>query len=182
MSKLISDKKGADKILSLYWFVIIIIISGGVIAMAYNFYGAPFDVRDLEVGVFSDQVANCISQNGMMNNFLYDESGFKDDANVNFLENCGLTFDTESTFDGEMQCMVYADFYKVGDTENSVFEIKQGNLNFLGECYIKSTSDEDYSSLVKCDEDRIYVLDDYGNQYLVKIITAIKKADKNVKS
>ena len=172
MLRIIKNNKGADKVLSIYWFVVIVIITVGVIAMVYNFYGAPYDVREVESGILSNKVADCIS---------YNSSGFKSDSGENFLGDCGITLTTESDWNNEIQYLIDVNFYNVNDTNSSVFELKKGNLNFISECYIKKTSGADYSRLVKCDEKRLYALDNYGNQYLIKIITGVKKAEKNAK-
>ncbi len=180
---LIESKSGADKLLSLYWFVVIVIISGGVIAMAYNFYGAPYDVRGVESAILSNKVADCISSKGELNGFLYNESGLKKDSGGNFLQNCGINFnvENENNWAGEPQYFIDINFYNVNDTTNSVFEIKKGNLNIVSECYIKTASGKDYQKLVKCDEERVYALDNSGKQYLVKIISGVKKTEKNAK-
>ena len=59
-----SSKKGADKILSVYWFAVLFIIASGVVAMVYVFYTSPFDVRNAEADALGNKIASCISQNG----------------------------------------------------------------------------------------------------------------------
>ena len=58
--KLINNKRG-DKILSIYWFAILLIIAGGIFGMVYVFYGTPYDVREIETRVLTNQIADCIS-------------------------------------------------------------------------------------------------------------------------
>ena len=61
---MIKNKIGADKILSVYWFFILFIISSGIFAMVYVFYNSPFDVRETESGILADKTAECILEQG----------------------------------------------------------------------------------------------------------------------
>ena len=62
----IKNRMGADKILSIYWFAILFIISIGVFSMVYVFYKTPFDVREIEAEILSSKIAECISQQGKL--------------------------------------------------------------------------------------------------------------------
>ena len=68
------NKKGAGKILSPYWFVILVLIAGGVFAMVYAFYGAPYDVRWIESRILMNKVADCVSYEGKINSLLISSS------------------------------------------------------------------------------------------------------------
>ena len=59
-----TNKTGADKILSVYWFAILFIVASGIFAMVYVFYNSPFDVRNAEADALGNQIASCILQNG----------------------------------------------------------------------------------------------------------------------
>ncbi len=74
MNNFFISKIGGDKVLSIYWFAIIVIVAGGVFGMAYNFYGAPYDVRELEGDVLSNKIADCISSQGYLNEKLFNSS------------------------------------------------------------------------------------------------------------
>ena len=50
------NRIGAEKIISVYWFVILIIIAGAVVAMVSLFYGSPYDVRVTEANIMINQV------------------------------------------------------------------------------------------------------------------------------
>src|SRR3989344_5603718 len=51
------NRIGAEKIISVYWFVILIIIAGAVVAMVSLFYGSPYDVRVTEANIMINQVS-----------------------------------------------------------------------------------------------------------------------------
>src|SRR3989338_10868548 len=67
------NRKGAEKIISIYWFAILIIIAGAVVAMVSLFYGTPYDVRDAEANILVNKVSNCLSENGKLNKELFNE-------------------------------------------------------------------------------------------------------------
>jgi len=58
------NKRGAEKVLSVYWFVILLLVAGGVFAMVYNFYHHPYDVREIEANLMINTVADCVSTGG----------------------------------------------------------------------------------------------------------------------
>ena len=62
--KFIKNKKGSDKVLSIYWFVILFIISTGIFGMVYVYYHAPFNVREAEGDIMVNKIAECVSQQG----------------------------------------------------------------------------------------------------------------------
>src|SRR3972149_9772465 len=63
---ILKNKTGAEKYLSVYWFAILIIVAAAVSAMVINFYNSPYDVRELEANLMIDNVANCLSESGVL--------------------------------------------------------------------------------------------------------------------
>ena len=156
------------KVLSVYWFAILVIIAGGVFAMVYLFYHQPYDVRELEADILAQKVAACISEKGMLKEELGD---FK-------FDDCHLNFEVEEIWD-VTQYYAGVEFFSIGDTDNSLLEISEGNKNFVSSCEIQE--DEEYTKLAKCVERRFYSVDDKNNQYLIKILSVVGKGDKNAK-
>lgn len=177
------SKKGSDKVVSVYWFVILAITAGGIFAMVYSFYGAPYDVREIEVSVLNNKIADCVSREGKLNSNLILNNNFSDDFEENVLENCDLIFDTEKEFDWEIERQYFfeVEFYSLENLDSSLFLISEGNLNFKQDCFIENKKGEDYEKLVKCEEKRFYSLDENDNQYLIKILSGVRKSEKNVK-
>ena len=62
---LLKNRRGAEKILAVYWFAVLIIISVGVFSIVFSFQ-SPYDVRGLEASVLAGQVADCISNQGVL--------------------------------------------------------------------------------------------------------------------
>ncbi len=171
-------KKGGSKVIAMYWFVILMIIAGGIFAMVYSFYHHPYDVRELEGEIMADKIADCLSSKGKLNSELFNEEGFREEYKNIFLEECSFTFDAEENFGEEPQYYFKINFFESEDLENSVFEISKGNSNLVAGCEIQK--EKEYKREVKCVEEDFFSF--YGTKlYLIKILTIVKKTEKNVK-
>jgi len=177
------NQRGTDKILSMYWFVILVLVAGGVFAMVYNFYSAPYDVRETESNILAEKIADCISTQGIIDSKFLSGSIFNTEISKTFMDNCSFNFAVEEGY-GDSKVTQYfyeVDFYTPKDTESSAFSFNGGNLNWKGDCFIKKESGKDYTNLAKCTEKRFYALSGNGEQYLIKILSVIGKSEKNVK-
>ena len=174
MTKIL-DKHGAEKILSIYWFAILIIIAGAVVAMVSLFYGTPYDVRDTEANIMINQVSNCLSKNGKLAQELFDETkNFNE--NFNLKEECNLIFETELKSERE-EYFLEADFYNLNNEK--VFSISDGNSNLYADC--KIDSEGKYKRLSKCVDREFYSLDSSDDVFKIKITAVVRKTEKNVK-
>jgi hypothetical protein len=184
-NKFLRGKIGGDKVISIYWFAIIVIVAGGVFAMAYNFYGAPYDVREIEVDVFSNKVSDCISFKGVLNKNLFNIStgDFDSSFEENFYEYCGLSFETEKEYLWENTNQYFTEviFYDINGEE--LFKFFKGNINLKQDCFVKDKKGNEYDILSKCSEKRFYSVSPLNedDQYLVSVLSGIRKSEKNVK-
>ena len=160
------NKKG-EEVLSLYWFLILTITAGGIIGMIFVFYGSPYDIRDIEANLLIDKIADCVSYNGVINESIIFDGELKE---IDF-SSCHLNFSPE-----EDEYFYKISFYKLEDLEDVFFQGNDGNLNLEASCAIEQDSDK----LPGCVEKSFYSLDNLGNQYLIKILVAIRKIEKNV--
>ena len=163
------NKKATEKILSVYWFVILILVAGGVFAMVYTFYNYPYDIRDIEVNIMVNRVADCLSTGGKLNSYVFEEE-FKTD----FLEICDLTFDTEEDWN-RPKYYLGVEFY---DPDNLVFDFSKGNKNLISSCGVEKEIEKE--KLARCIERDFYSLDG-DDLYLVKILSIVRKTEKNVR-
>jgi len=171
-------KKGGAKIIALYWFVILMIVAGGIFAMVYSFYYHPYDVREIEGKIIINQIADCLSNQGELSSELFDEEGFSASYKNNFLSECHINFNVEESWNKEPQYYFKIDFYKSEDLENSVFNILKGSLELVASCEIQE--EKEYKREVKCVEDNFFSFNG-EDLYLIKILAIIKKTEKNVK-
>ena len=190
---IIKNKRGAEKIISIYWFAILIIIAGSVVAMVSLFYGMPYDVREQEANIMINQVSNCLSENGKLNQKLFSEDKTFNE-NFNLKEECSLIFETE--FENSIgEYFLEADFYNLNNGPKGVsqrddfikpsfgvkvFELSEGNFNLKTDCKI-AEGEKEYKRLSKCVDREFYSLDSENQVYRINILSAIRKTEKNVK-
>lgn len=162
------DKKGAEKIISIYWFAILFIVTGALVYIVSVFYGKPYDVRKLETDILIDKIASCLSENGFITeNFLQIKK-------ENFLEKCSLTFDTENSF-GWKNDQYYTEiiFYNFSSGEE-IKHLDTGNPSLKDFCGLKG------DNFPVCLEKILYTIDKQNNQYKIKILAIVRKTEKNV--
>lgn len=169
---LLKNRKGTDKLISVYWFAILFIVASAIVYMTISFYGKPYDIRELEANALTNHIAECLSDVG------YLKEGIFEDLENNFLETCDLNLDVEDTYDWGEQGQYYVGV-EFSQEENLVFEISEGNKNLISSCGIEGEVEKE--KLAKCAEKKFYSLDSAGDVYSVKILSIVRKTEKNVK-
>jgi hypothetical protein len=171
---LIKNKRG-DKLLSIYWFLILLIVAGGIFAMVYVFYGTPYDVRGVEARILTNQIADCVSYDGKINSNLI--SNGIPTSNKNFLESCHLNFNSTEWDNQQYYTEIY--IYNLGNLNNPILDISKGNNNWLTGCAVQGN--ETQVKLATCLQRSFYSIDDKDNQYIIKILSVVRKTEKNAK-
>jgi len=125
------NKRG-DKIISVYWFAILFIVTAAIVYMASLFYGAPYDVREIEANILTEHIADCLAEGGYLRQGVLNNENFKN----NFLEECNLTFNVEDAYGWKEQEQYYisVSFYEFDQNASSgfgnrIFNITKGNAN-----------------------------------------------------
>lgn len=163
------NKRGTDRVISVYWFAILFIVAGGIVYMALVFYGSPYDVREVEADFLINKVADCIASGGKLN------ENWNGLSNENFLQTCKLTFEVEDEF-GWNNNQHFVEI-KEADFESGSEAVKLSSEN----SYLRENCEETTGTgFAFCKERSFYVLD--GNvQKVIKIFAAIGKTNKNAK-
>ena len=60
------NRRGSERMLIVYWFAIIIIVSVAIVSMVNMFYGSNYDVQSIETKILGDVIANCLTQGGLL--------------------------------------------------------------------------------------------------------------------
>lgn len=157
------NKRGGDKLISVYWFAILFIVAAGVVYMAVLFYGEPFDVREIEANALTDRVADCLVRGGEL------VEGWE---NKN-LESCGITFEVEDTEGWENDQFYLKVEYSKFSENNFIVLIDEGN-SLLKEEY------KGGDNFPVCVERSFYAVDEAGGQYEIKVLSVVRKTEKNV--
>ena len=172
------NKKADSKIISVYWFVVLVIVAGGVFLMVNMYYNAPYDVRGIEANLLAEKVANCIYFGGEFNLDLISEQGvFKEDFRDHFSEKCSLNLEPSGQWE-KTQYYVEVKFYDYSNEEKSIFNMSEGNPNAKGDCKLK---EKKYEKLVVCSEKEFYAERNEEDIYLIKILSIVRKTEQNVK-
>jgi len=172
------NKKGGEKLISLYWFLIIILIASGIYLMSHAFYHTPYDVREIEANILAEKTADCLVKGGEMNPNLINEQGiFRDEFLDIFMKECSLSFAVQQEWDVE-QYYLEVNIFNGDNLGTSVFDIKEGNPNWKPDCTLK---EKGYKRLVSCVEKKFYTMDKSQKMYLIKITSMVRKTEQNVK-
>ena len=172
----LKNRKG-DKIISVYWFAVLIIVAAGIFGMVYVFYGAPYDVREIEANILGNQIADCVSYGGKININLVSKGQASQKTGEEFLGMCHLNFQTTEW--EEEQYYTEVEIYRMENMNNPFLEISAGNNKWLASCALQT--DKEMEKLAKCVRKSFYSVDDSNNQYIVKILGVVRKTEKNVK-
>ncbi len=168
-------KKG-DKLISVYWFAILVIVAVGIVLMVNAFYGNPYDVRQVEAGILADNAANCIYYGGQVNPLLFSTEGvFRPDFRDNFMKICSLNFSVEGEFT-QVPYYLEVNFSNgVGNFANS-FGIMEGNSNLRPDCNINVANNQ---NLAQCINKEFFMKTSSGTIYTVKILAVVSKVSEN---
>ncbi len=158
----------AEKLLSIYWFLILFIVAAGISYMVIDFYGDPYDVRSSEADILLVKIANCFSQGGYL---------VEDYASLSLAENCNLNFETPDHLDWEFVGQYYAEIV-ITDFETSalLFKDVMGEPLWRIGCLSKSTRSDP-----ACNVQTFYSLTKDGGGVEVEITSIVRKTEKNVK-
>lgn len=161
------NKTGSETTIGIYWFAIIVIISGAVIYMISVIYGQPYDVRTVEAEAMASNVADCVSYGGYVNSAV-----FTPDFKSGFMQKCGLNFDTESTW----QSGQYYAEVNVYDFESGqkLATVSGGNSDLKQFCGLKG------NTLPVCSTKTVYGIDSSKKGYRIDILSIVRKTEKNV--
>lgn len=159
--------KRADKVISVYWFAILFLVAAAVVYMVLIFYGKPYDVGGIESNLLTNKIAGCLSQGGLL---------IKENLDTeNFFSKCKLNFNVEDIYDWKEQGQYYFEVHVTGFYDAvSIFDVTGGNVN------LKDFCGKTGKNLPTCLEREFYTLDNEKNQFKIKILSAVRKTEKNV--
>jgi hypothetical protein len=116
------NKKGTEKILSIWWFFVLAVIGGGIVLGVLIYYSAETSIKKVEAEVLNEKIFDCVINNGYLNEKVFDK-------NLTFNE-CKLNekvFGKGSNF-----------FFKISvyDRDKLVNETAYGDYSFEKNCPI----------------------------------------------
>ena len=118
------NKKGAEKLFSIWWFVILAIVGAGIIIGVFIYFSVSIDVRDAESVVLGGKIFDClIDENEISEEFF--------EKNFDLTEKCGLSSELKNSNLFYINVSVYNSDRK---SEKSIF---LGNNVFERECRVE---------------------------------------------
>jgi len=100
------NKLGSENLLSIWWFLVLVIVAGGIALGVFMFYSADVDVREVEAGIMANKIYDCLNDNGHLKGdvFLKDFDLYKEcdiNRNVFFEDGTGYYLNV-SIFEGNI--------------------------------------------------------------------------------
>ena len=159
------NKKGGEKLLSLWWFFVLGVIAGGIVIAVMIYSAADVSVKELEADILGERILDCIIKEGYLIDF--DES--------DILTECDLD---EKMFTKGSDFYFEIGVFKEGNLVEEV--IKKGSSAFEKECSI-SMSDVDAKHFPDCILQKENILDEKGERLEIKLLTASnQKGEKRI--
>lgn len=153
-------RKGDERVLSVYWFVIFVIIAAAVVGGVLLFFSNPLDVREVESSLLSDKVIDCFVDKGVLSVKL------KEGADIE--EVCGLNFKDINDEDVEKNQ------YFVEVVSNGL-NVSTGNVNLKIFC----VDEERKENAPVCSIKKIVVLNDKNELVGFEVLSAVLKEGQN---
>lgn len=160
------SKKAGSRILSLYWIIIFVLISIGIVSGTVLFYSNSLDIREIESRMLSDKIVKCIAEDGSLKQGIA-ESLAEDASNIE--EICGLVL-SDSSYD-ENQYYIHLKIEGRNIQKEIEYE-KDGSGRFFALC---SSNTRDYPV---CYKEKLFLLEDNEIIY-VEIDAVVSKIKQN---
>tara|TARA_Y100000310_G_scaffold343846_1_gene453458 strand:- start:1317 stop:1805 length:489 start_codon:yes stop_codon:yes gene_type:complete len=159
------NKKGDERVLSVYLFIIYVIVSIGIVSGVILFYGSPLDVRIAEAGVLNSKIINCLVEKGELKQDLDDISDLQGICNLNFKDNT-------KSHEG-IQYAVNIKLFELNSCSNFRCSNPLKNLNF-GEKEFLVYCNAKGSKIPKCNTEAVYV---FNEKKILQITSAVNKVE-----
>ncbi|MEK6898033.1 MAG: hypothetical protein AABX28_01600 [Nanoarchaeota archaeon] len=169
------NKNGADKVLAVYWFAILAIIAGSVVAMVLNFYRFPYDVREIEAGIMTEKIADCISEAGKLNKNFNENFDIAEICHINLNSEEDEYYIETNFYDFEIWEKLFQEKHAL---ENPILTFSTGNSNIKTDCEIQK--EKEYGLPSRCDRKGFYV-NGGEKKYFVEVLSVVRKTSENVK-
>jgi hypothetical protein len=176
---MMKNKKADERLLSIYLFIIYLIVSIGIVSGVLLFHGSGLDVRIVEAGILNDKIIDCLVSEGILNEEILNES-----SDLNIEEFCNIKLkDYSSSYEGEEQSGVKIrlfdfDLCSKNDQEVNCLAaeriIEIGRKDFFAYCGLEG------DKIPKCSEKWVYVLTKDNEKLMLNVLGAVRKVEKNV--
>jgi len=144
----LKNNRADSKLISIWWFAVLFLIAGGIVAGTLLFYSRGIDVRALESNVLSDRVLNCLVKDG------YIKQDFLENKTDIFKE-CGLSEKIINKSSSYYLSLSIIDL----QTNKKEIGVSFGNMAFEKDCKI-SLSVLNAENYPKCSDKKVVIIDE----------------------
>jgi hypothetical protein len=115
------NKKGGEKIFSIWWFLCLIFIGVAVFIVLNNYFGVVVDVRAIEVNQMYEKIMDCSVKNGFISEVWKEETDFFEFCKIN-----------KNSFGENSKFLLILRVYNESDYKKK--EIRIGDLAYEEDC------------------------------------------------
>jgi len=151
------NKKADSKLLSVWWFVVLLVILVGIVGGTFMFYSSKIDMRLLEGDVLSSRIMGCIIDRG------YISQNFIDDK-FDIFKTCNIS---QSIIDKSGNFYLNISVYDLNS--KLIIEKSYGNRAFVQECAVGAAMTE-AKNFPKCTQKSTNVLNLKGELLKLNIL------------
>jgi len=169
---MVLNKKGDEKLLSLWWFLCLTIVGVAIVVGVWSFYSADVDTKGLEADILANKIVHCILGQGTLNLDLMDN-----------LENCYI--DKSVTNKSQIyyiEIKAYdlsncagEDYFKCPLIKEKIYEDKEKDIKM--QCELGGTAKSKYFS--ECATKKIYSFYD-GKKVLLYVYAGSKQQGESL--
>jgi len=161
---MIKNKKAGERLLSIYLFIIYIIVIIGLVSGIINFKDSSLDVRNKEAGVLTDKVIDCLVEQGRLREDFFE-------ADFDLIAECDFNFkDNTEKYLGEERYAVRVDSFYF-ENKKALKNVEAGKTDLLTYCGLEG------EKIPKCNIKELYVLDVLDDKILLKVISVVGKVE-----
>lgn len=161
------ERRGDERLLSFYWFLMFIIITVAVVSAVVIFTSRPFDIRSVEAQILADKLVGCIAQQGNI------AQVFEGGREALLEKQCALFLSDTSYTDAGQQAEQYYVQAKVGEQK-----FEAGNMRLPTLCDAAPST----RNIPACTHKRFVAFNSAGKLVNVDIDVAVRKMEKNGKT
>lgn len=166
---MVNKKKAEYEIFSVWWFIVLAMISMVVVIMVNMYVSAEVDVRGYESGVMYNRISNCLIQNGFINEEVLNN-------NFNIYSACYLS--NQSIVDNNL----FFNFVLKNESGTILKTIRSEGIGYFDDCLISNLGARG-ASFPKCvyrNESVYYFINGERRSYTLELMTASNHFGTNV--
>ncbi len=157
--KIMRDKKAGERYLTPWLFLVWAIIGVGIVAGVLMFFSATVDVRAEEADILAVRIADCLADNGYLNEKFFNNFDIFTECNLNkkLIESGELYF-------------IDVRIYDINGTELKYLRQEKGVLSWQELCRMQKQKNQE--NFPQCSERTIYAMNKTSSEFMIKILAA----------